>query len=180
MLERRSTKRFRNEFDRYIDSPNDLDIPSILRWWKAHSGRYPQLSLMARDVLAVPASGSSVERQFSVSGRMAIWQRNRLSGQTISDAMMYKSFLMNTRSKLETTEMDMDEDLPVSANEGELPNEWRQNWWMTALKMIPGTRDIIDELENNGNGSDVEGSIIPNSMPAESSGVSSSDVDIYG
>src|SRR5437762_12764667 len=34
---------------------------------------YPDLSRMARDVLPVPASGCAVEREFSISGRMAIW-----------------------------------------------------------------------------------------------------------
>jgi len=32
-----------------------------LDWWKAHHGDYPLLSQMARDILAVPASGVGVE-----------------------------------------------------------------------------------------------------------------------
>jgi hypothetical protein len=36
----------------------------------------------------MPASGYAVERQFSISGRMTIWQRNRWSLKVISDVMI--------------------------------------------------------------------------------------------
>jgi hypothetical protein len=52
---------------------------------------FPDLVKMARNTLAVPASGCSVERLFSVSGRIATWQRSRLRDATISDLMMYKA-----------------------------------------------------------------------------------------
>jgi hypothetical protein len=78
-LTKRSKKHHKNDYDRYIEVPNDPSIKSSLGWWKENQKLYPDLAYMARDVLAVPASGCAVERQFSISGRMAIWQRNRLS-----------------------------------------------------------------------------------------------------
>src|SRR5579859_7769872 len=65
----RSSKCCKNDYDRYIEVPNDPDIPSGLGWWGENHRLYPELALMVRDVLAIPASGCAVECQFSISGR---------------------------------------------------------------------------------------------------------------
>src|SRR5579859_3216483 len=39
--------------------------PLHLGWWGENHRLYPELALMVRDVLAIPASGCEVERQFS-------------------------------------------------------------------------------------------------------------------
>jgi len=59
---------------------------------------FPDLALMMRDVLAVLASSCAVECQFSISGRIAIWQRNRLSPKVISDSIIYKGALAKSHS----------------------------------------------------------------------------------
>jgi len=48
---------------------------------------------MVRDTLAIPASRCSVERMFSVSGRVATWQHSWLQDSTIADIMIYKASL---------------------------------------------------------------------------------------
>src|SRR5947207_9544347 len=45
---------------------------------------------MARDYLAIPSTGCSVEREFSISGRLVTKHRNRMVGRTISDLMFLK------------------------------------------------------------------------------------------
>jgi hypothetical protein len=137
----RSSKRRRNDYDRFIEIPNDPDIPSGIGWWKAHYVQYPDLALMARDVLAVPASGCAVERQFSISGRIAVWQRNRLSPRVISDAMIFKAALAHTRCPLraELDNVDDVDQLPVEEKAGTIPDEWINGWWMKQLeKDLPG------------------------------------------
>jgi hypothetical protein len=62
----------RTELDRYLaeeleDDDKKLDI---LDWWKRQSTRFPILSLMARDVLAIPISTVASESAFSTSGRI--------------------------------------------------------------------------------------------------------------
>ena len=42
----------------------------VLRWWKLNSQRFPILSRMARDVLAVPISTVTSESAFSTGGRV--------------------------------------------------------------------------------------------------------------
>jgi len=64
-----------------------------LPWWRAHHYAFQDLGFMARDNLAVPASGYVVERQFSISERIISWERSRLKGEIISDSMMFKADL---------------------------------------------------------------------------------------
>ena len=56
-------------------------------------GIYPQLSKMAKDTFTVPATGSGVEREFSISGAIVSKGRNRLDPGTILDIMQYKRWL---------------------------------------------------------------------------------------
>jgi hypothetical protein len=61
------------EFELYCtddDRPGD-EIKDVLAWWKAKSKKYPNLSRMARDYLAIPATSTSSERLFS-SGKHLI------------------------------------------------------------------------------------------------------------
>jgi hAT family C-terminal dimerisation region len=142
-LRKRSKKVADNdcEFDKYLSNPNgDNQILDILAWWKTHSIKYPRLSHMARDYLAVPPSGCAVEREFSVSGRIATWQRNRLSPARISASMIYKSAMKRegrwvTDDISQTDDSLMDdlmEDLVDDSDDnrdGNIPAEWRDNWW---------------------------------------------------
>ena len=61
-----------NEYDHYLQSPAPA-VFDTLGWWKEHQAVYPRLSRMARDNFAVPATGAGIEREFSKSGRGAIW-----------------------------------------------------------------------------------------------------------
>jgi hypothetical protein len=52
-------------------NPNGNDnIKYRLGWWRENTPKFSTLKGTARDFLAVPASGCSVERQFSVAGRI--------------------------------------------------------------------------------------------------------------
>ena len=89
-----------NEFDKYIGSPRE-NVKSALEYWRTHSAESPLLGRMVRDVFSVPPSGSGVERQFSIAGRVATWQRNQLSAKRISDIMMYKNHMARSGCSLE-------------------------------------------------------------------------------
>ena len=59
-----------DEVDRYLRLPEiPLQTPSgqdqdITHWWKQHASEFPNLSKMARQFLAAPASSASAERFF--------------------------------------------------------------------------------------------------------------------
>jgi hAT family C-terminal dimerisation region len=61
-----------------------------LQWWRTSGIFLPNMSAMAKDVYAVPATGAGVEREFSISGNIVNRRRNCLSPKTISYLMQYK------------------------------------------------------------------------------------------
>jgi hypothetical protein len=62
---------------------------------------------MERKTLAVPASSYLVEQIFSVSGRIATWQRSCLWDATISNLMMYKAVMNLKEIALELEEEEL-------------------------------------------------------------------------
>jgi hypothetical protein len=70
-----------NELTAYLDSDS---VPwgdpnfDILLWWRDHKQSYPILSIMARDIMAVPVSTVSSESCFSLTGRILEERRRRL------------------------------------------------------------------------------------------------------
>ena len=58
--------------------------------WKTVQNEFPTMAIMARDILAIPASKARVERLFNKGRDICHYRRNQLSGQTIEDAMIVK------------------------------------------------------------------------------------------
>ena len=97
---------------------------------------------MARDVLVTPASGCAVERVFSVSGRIATWQRNRLSAETISNLMTFKYGLKRTWAKPDSMAGEA-EEFPVPEQLGMILPEWEDKWWVEKVKR-PMRQEILN------------------------------------
>jgi hypothetical protein len=146
VLEQRSAKRYKNDFDRYISTPNEVNIKSSLQWYKQNHATFPDLGKMARDVLAVPASGCAVECVFSVSGRVATWSRNRLSPETISNLMMFKSGMKESEWEVPDTMAAEDEEFEVAELLGLIPPEWEDNWWKRKLER-PVRQEVLDMFD---------------------------------
>lgn len=85
---------------------------------------------MARDVLAVPATGAGVERQFSKSGKVETKLRARINPVTTCETMMYKDMLARRNRdltvSLSTVSASIGEDVE---NEEVPPEEWRADWF---------------------------------------------------
>ena len=58
-----------------------------LEWWAKHEHDFPNLGKMARDILAVPASGAGVECLFNIARDICNFRRGRLHGETIRKLM---------------------------------------------------------------------------------------------
>lgn len=68
-----------NELDIYLTQPTSAPHENPIRWWQYHQFEYPNLSRMARDYLAIPASSTSSERAFSSAKHLVTDTRTRLS-----------------------------------------------------------------------------------------------------
>ena len=49
---------------------------NILEWWKVNAGRFPNLSCMARDILAVQGGSVGVERVVSIARDVIPYRRS--------------------------------------------------------------------------------------------------------
>ncbi|XP_074372575.1 zinc finger BED domain-containing protein RICESLEEPER 2-like [Apium graveolens] len=86
----------KNDLERYlVDEPlNPMIAPfDILQWWKANSGKYKILSMMARDVLAIPVLTVASESTFSTSGRILDSFRSSLSPKMVEALVCTQSWL---------------------------------------------------------------------------------------
>ncbi|CAN0829998.1 Zinc finger BED domain-containing protein RICESLEEPER 2 [Linum grandiflorum] len=91
----------KNELDTYLEDKvlrRSVDF-DILNWWKANSTKYPTLSLIARDVLAIPISTVASESAFSAGGRLISAQRSRLHVKTVEALMCTQSWLLDQVEK---------------------------------------------------------------------------------
>jgi hypothetical protein len=66
---------------------------------------------MVRDVMAVPPTGTGVERELSKLRRIATWIRSQLSAETIAEIMLFKNFLARKGEELPRSE---DADIGVA------------------------------------------------------------------
>ncbi|KAI7725125.1 hypothetical protein M8C21_005157, partial [Ambrosia artemisiifolia] len=69
------------EIDIYLneDGFKDFDGFDVLLWWKLHSKRFPVLSKMAKDVLAIPISAVALESDINADGNLLDDFRSSLS-----------------------------------------------------------------------------------------------------
>ncbi|XP_019177680.1 PREDICTED: zinc finger BED domain-containing protein RICESLEEPER 2-like [Ipomoea nil] len=73
------------ELQVYLSEKIVVDTPDfdILRWWKLNSERFPTLSKMVRDILAVPISTVASKSTFSTSGRVLDAFRSSLTPKIV-------------------------------------------------------------------------------------------------
>jgi hypothetical protein len=84
----------RKELRAYLESPLEpfrtLSDSGVIVWWRDHSVIYPTVSKMARDYLAIPASSTASERQFSSGRHIGTDFRNRLSPEMFEAVQVLK------------------------------------------------------------------------------------------
>ena len=75
----------RSQLDLYLEEPAlELNVElDVLEFWHGSSMRYPELSLMARDLLTIPVSTVASESAFSLGGRTISPTRSALKPKTV-------------------------------------------------------------------------------------------------
>ena len=89
------TRSVKSELDSYLEEdcmPHSSDF-DILSWWKTNKARYPLLSEIAKDFLAIPISTVASESAFSTGGRILSPHRSRLHPDTLEALMCTQNWL---------------------------------------------------------------------------------------
>ena len=84
-----------SELDIYLESRSIFQNPGpptqqidVLDWWGTHDKEFPILSIMAKEIFAVPASTVAVEQAFSVGGCVLDDKRSNLSAKNMEATML--------------------------------------------------------------------------------------------
>ena len=84
-----------DEYTRYCNAEVIPDIVNIRSWWQERTQllNYPNLSIIALDILSIPAMAADLERLFSGAKISITDRRNRLGIETIEALEYLKSWL---------------------------------------------------------------------------------------
>ena len=96
-----------NDVDKYLaEEPVNPMTSSfdILLWWKDNSNRYKILSMIAKDVLAIPVSTVASESAFSTSGRILDSFRSSLSPKMVEALVCTQNWLKGSHEGIQTRE----------------------------------------------------------------------------
>lgn len=87
-----------DEVQAYLDVPAVPSSVRLLEWWAENRLRFPNLALMARQFLSVPATSASAERLFSLAGANFSDHRKNMTDEHLADLLFAKiNVFMNRR-----------------------------------------------------------------------------------
>ena len=78
------------EIEKYLASTSAIESEEeddVLSYWREHYTLFPTISAIARDVLAIPASNTCVERLFSACKNTLTNKRTRMAGEKLNKIM---------------------------------------------------------------------------------------------
>ncbi|KAI4341144.1 hypothetical protein MLD38_025903 [Melastoma candidum] len=85
------------DLDKYLEEPlfpRNVEF-NVLNWWKVHTPRYPVLSMMARNILAIPMSNLTSESVFDMGGRVLDRDRCSLSPVVLQALMCSQDWIQS-------------------------------------------------------------------------------------
>ncbi|KAK8934889.1 hypothetical protein KSP39_PZI014520 [Platanthera zijinensis] len=98
------------KFEKAFNELEDQTNFDILNWWRLNSYRFPILSQVARDVLAIPVSTVASESAFSTGGRILDPFRSSLAPKTVEALICARDWLCCKSNLNEIEEMLIDVD----------------------------------------------------------------------
>lgn len=105
-----------DELTQYLSEPPVPMPTDVLDWWKVNSSRYPRLSLMARDFLAVQSTALLPEHIFCTKGDEIDRQRSSIPQYDTQALLCVKSWMENgINLKHKSTEIDCERIMELQA-----------------------------------------------------------------
>lgn len=105
-----------DELTQYLSDPPAPMPTDVLDWWKVNSSRYPRLSLMARDFLAVQSTALLPEHIFCTMGDEVDRQRSSIPQYDTQALLCVKSWMQNgIKLKHKSTEIDCERIMELQA-----------------------------------------------------------------
>ncbi|XP_019241756.1 PREDICTED: zinc finger BED domain-containing protein RICESLEEPER 2-like [Nicotiana attenuata] len=110
----------KSELDIYLEEPK-LDFEKfremdVIMYWKNHSGKYPDLSVMARDVLSIPITTVASESAFSIGGRVLTKYRSCIHHENVQTLVATRNWLHGFTQ----TQSDKDDNVKATLSEADL------------------------------------------------------------
>lgn len=105
-----------DELTQYLSEPPVLMQTDVLDWWRVNSSRYPRLSLMSRDFLAVQSTALLPEHIFCTKGDEVDRQRSSIPQYDTQALLCVNSWMQNgIKLKHKSTEIDCERIMELQA-----------------------------------------------------------------
>lgn len=82
-----------SEVDIFLEEKVELPQVDPIEWWRTYESRFPNLSRMARDYLAIPATSVPSEDCFSIAGNVSTKRRSVMTEGMANAIMCCKYWL---------------------------------------------------------------------------------------
>ncbi|KAL9170582.1 hypothetical protein ABFS82_04G154100 [Erythranthe guttata] len=128
-LEKNECVKSKSELARYLEESCEKDVESfdLLRWWKENSIRFPIISQIARDILAIPVSTVASESAFSTSGRILDPYRSSLNPEMVEALVCCQSWLRSKPTTIDILELMREVSITDVENYNELLKEFQSS-----------------------------------------------------
>ena len=94
---------------------------NVLDYWKSRQYEYPGLAAMARDILAIPATGVGVERMFNAARDICHYRRGQLRPDMVKASMLLKIYdRIKLQDELSGLAVGIDDELTTDEREEEI------------------------------------------------------------
>ncbi|KAF4398770.1 hypothetical protein G4B88_028133 [Cannabis sativa] len=105
-----------DELTQYLSEPPAPIPTDVLDWWKGNSARYPRLSVMARDFLAIQPTSLAAEEIFCGKGDEIDKQRLCMPHDSTQALCIRSWILAGMRLKVKSTEIDYERLMELAAS----------------------------------------------------------------